>query len=135
MVTKTVLILDDNPNFLKLAKTVAEATKGFEVEAVAFESADQAIHWLQQGNRPDLTILDWFLKGNDGVTSKYLFDEMVKSSDIHCPIVFLSGSKRNLIRRLGDVKAKNSVSFYQKADGSIMKDIEIINNVITTHLE
>ena len=60
---RQILIVDDNPDNLKLAQLLLEC-EGYQVETA--EDAEQALAWLQS-RRPDLILMDIQLPGMDGL--------------------------------------------------------------------
>lgn len=80
MAGESILIVDDNPTNLKLARVILE---GESYSVVTAENAEQALEVLDQ-MQPDLILMDLQLPGMDGLTltSRLRRDERWKNTTI-----------------------------------------------------
>jgi len=79
-----ILIVDDEPNLLKLLEYNLKKT--FDV--FLKNDGDEAIQWLNQGNVPDLIVLDIMMHDMDG--SELLKNIRKNSALDKVPVVFLT---------------------------------------------
>src|ERR1051326_764433 len=63
-VTPTVLVVDDEPGMLRYMKTVLELDS-YRVSTA--QSGEAAVQRVQEGERPDLVLLDLVMPGIDGL--------------------------------------------------------------------
>lgn len=85
MITKKILIVDDEPDIRNLIKEILE-DEYFEVEVA--EDADQA-NSLRHSFNPALILLDIWMPGTDGITLLKQWKEAEHMEDI--PIIMISG--------------------------------------------
>jgi DNA-binding NtrC family response regulator len=83
--TKTVLIVDDDPTQRRLIQAVLER-EGFGV--VHAESGDQALERLAGGGRPDVVVLDLNMPGTSGVETL----KLMRTRGVDAPVVVLTAS-------------------------------------------
>ncbi|MCF7878678.1 MAG: response regulator [Candidatus Omnitrophica bacterium] len=104
--TKKILIVDDEPDILKI---VIFRLKGKGYQTISARSGENALQLLA-GNRPDLIILDLRLPGINGdeVCRKIKADEKLK--DI--PVILLTASTGQDIEKLS--KEIGAVDFIRK---------------------
>ena len=81
---KTILLVDDDPTFLTLAKTWLET----EYNVIIVGSGVQAITYLAS-RRPDLILLDYEMPITDGPTVLEMIKSEQTTEDI--PVIFLTG--------------------------------------------
>ncbi|ACF12863.1 response regulator receiver protein [Chloroherpeton thalassium ATCC 35110] len=86
---KTILVVDDEVAMLKILSFIL--TKSYDV--VTKKDGDEALFWLQQGNIPDLVIVDINMPNVDG----YSFIKNVRVSGFFkdIPIVVLSANDKS----------------------------------------
>lgn len=89
---KKILILDDKPSIAKVIGIYLSD----EYELVYFENPVLGIKWLQEGNQPDLIIVDIHMPEMSG--EDFLF--FVKKSELfnHIPVVILSGEESSNVK-------------------------------------
>lgn len=83
---KTILIVDDEPTILKLLEFVLSKEYQTELKSNGYE----AIQWLEEGNKPDLIILDVNMPYFNGTE----FLNSIKISGIFSkiPVILLTGT-------------------------------------------
>lgn len=84
---KQILIVDDEPSILKLLNFIL--SKQFDIHAV--ESGYKAHMWLEDGNFPDIIILDLHMPHFDGTS----FLKSIKISGFYreIPVIILSAAE------------------------------------------
>lgn len=87
---RTIMLVEDEPDILEIAKLALEATASFTVHTCnngqkAFDMAPQI--------KPDLIILDMMMPGMDGLTTLKLLRENNESRDI--PVIFMTAKAQN----------------------------------------
>lgn len=84
--SKTVLIVDDEPTILRLLEFVLSKNYDVILKSNGFE----AIHWIEEGNKPDLIILDVKMPYLNGVE----FLKSIKVSGLYSsvPVIVLTGA-------------------------------------------
>jgi len=86
---KTILVVDDAVAMLKIISHVLE--QDYEIETK--EDGDEALFWLQQGNLPNLIIVDINMPNIDG----YTFIKNIRASGFfkEIPIIVLSSNDKS----------------------------------------
>src|SRR5258705_13768784 len=79
----TVLVVEDNPSHLKLARLVLSSA-GHKVSGIA--AAEQAFHSIKQ-EKPQVILLDLALPGMDGLTLLRKLKADPETRDIHAVVV------------------------------------------------
>lgn len=99
--SKKILVIDDDPSMLKLAKYNLEK-EGYDVVTAA--SGSQGLQVAREEN-PDLLVVDVLLPGMDGFTVCRLlrYDHKFK----HLPIIFLTGRISDEHKKLGEEVGAN----------------------------
>ncbi len=89
---KTLLIVEDNMMMREFLKSYFSS----EYEVVTCDNANNALTSLDQGNEPDLILLDYELDGSDG----FKFLTTLKTSGFYkdVPVIFLSGNLNSSVR-------------------------------------
>ena len=102
--TKTVLIVDDEPDILKMTEfRVKKAGYNTVVAADGHEALRKA-----SSKAPDLILLDYRLPGMDGVE---VYKRLQSSGLGDIPVIFLSASKGNedLLEKMREIGAEHSL--------------------------
>jgi CheY-like chemotaxis protein len=81
----SILAVDNAVMFLN---TMKKLLKDYPYEVHCVTSGDEALHYLQQGNRPDMFLLDVEMPGMDG----YELARRIKQSGQRSPIVFITAN-------------------------------------------
>jgi DNA-binding NtrC family response regulator len=61
---RNILVVDDDPDMLRYTRVLLE-TERYEVSTAA--GGAEALQWIQQGNHPDIVLLDVMMPGMDGL--------------------------------------------------------------------
>jgi twitching motility two-component system response regulator PilH len=88
---KTILVVDDCKAEQKLISALLQHA-GYQ--AIATDSAESALMWLQNNTKPDSIVLDVIMPGIDGLDFCRQLRKMPEFQDI--PIVFCSQKHRDL---------------------------------------
>ena len=80
---KQILICDDQPNIRESYKLIFEK----EYELVFADNGHHALLWLQEGNKPDLVIMDIKMPKMDGLTALKEFKKLQPG----LPVLVVSG--------------------------------------------
>lgn len=121
MTTEPILIVDDNPANLKLARLVLVAA-GYEVRTAV--DAEAALELLESFE-PRMILMDLQLPGMDGLA----LTRKLKSDPRHRSIVVIALTANAM--KGDDIKARAA-----GCDGYLTKpiDIEVLANTVATHL-
>jgi len=86
---KTILVIDDEIAMLKILSHVL----GNSYDIITKSDGDEALYWLQQGNIPDLVVLDINMPNIDG----FAFIKNLRASGFfrEIPIVVLSSNNKS----------------------------------------
>jgi polar amino acid transport system substrate-binding protein len=93
-----VLVVDDNETALEI---FAEIFYNFGIGCVTCKDAHEALSLLQSGFHADVAIIDWKMKGLDGIALFHLIDEHFKHQ-IASIMMVTAYDKEDLIEQLGD---------------------------------
>ncbi|MGN6244789.1 MAG: response regulator [Motilibacteraceae bacterium] len=85
--SRTLLVVDDEPDIRELARLSLERVGGFTVHTAG--SADEALAVVEQA-RPDLVLLDVMMPGTDGPTLLGRIRRSPGGGEV--PVVFLTAS-------------------------------------------
>ena len=90
MAKKMIMVVDDEPNTLELAKVVLEMNN---FNAITFDSAKEALDTLNKNEIPDLILLDMRMPQISGLDFCKRVKENPKLKDIKIVFFTASGSK------------------------------------------
>lgn len=112
---RQILIVDDEPSILKLLNFIL--SKQYDIHAV--ESGYKAHMWLEDGNFPDLIILDLHMPHFDGTS----FLKSIKISGFYreIPVIILSAAE-NLEKIVSNMPFKVEAYFPKPFNPEILKD-------------
>ena len=112
---RQILIVDDEPSILKLLNFIL--SKQYDVHAV--ESGYKAHMWLEDGNFPDLIILDLHMPHFDGTS----FLKSIKISGFYreIPVIILSAAE-NLEKIVANMPFKVEAYFPKPFNPEILKE-------------
>ena len=112
---RQILIVDDEPSILKLLNFIL--SKQYDIHAV--ESGYKAHMWLEDGNFPDLIILDLHMPHFDGTS----FLKSIKISGFYreIPVIILSAAE-NLEKIVANMPFKVEAYFPKPFNPEILKD-------------
>jgi len=112
---RQILIVDDEPSILKLLNFIL--SKQYDIHAV--ESGYKAHMWLEDGNFPDLIILDLHMPHFDGTS----FLKSIKISGFYreIPVIILSAAE-NLEKIVANMPFKVEAYFPKPFNPEILKE-------------
>lgn len=103
---KKILLVDDDPTMLLLLSSILKNT----YEIITHKGGDDAVLWLQDGNKPDLIICDIEMPDISGMDVLEYVKESTFYKDI--PMIMLSAKK----------KSSDRIDFFKKgADDYLIK--------------
>jgi len=94
-----ILIVDDDPTYMRM---MHEWMKD-RYQITMLDAGSKAIHWLMEGNKVDLILLDYEMPSMDGPTVLSMIKHDQNLRDI--PVMFLTGKDdRNIVMKALDLK-------------------------------
>ena len=101
MISKKILVIDDEDDILKLVQTCLEIMGGWQV--ITAHSSSEGLH-LAQGNLPDAILLDIMMPDEDGlITLKKLRSNAVTNN---IPVILLTAKGRFAEQRFTQLGVK-----------------------------
>lgn len=114
-VLTSVLVVDDDPDFLELLCAQLGRIPGVEVNAAG--DPDEAVRYLRE-NSYDLVVSDWAIQARTGEDVLERADPYLDDRADKVPVIFISGSEKVAkVQRLRHFKHFEPVSFLLKRCG------------------
>jgi DNA-binding NtrC family response regulator len=85
----SILLIEDNHNFVRLVNLYLQKQETIKFEIVAKENGSDALKWLEEGHSADVILMDYFLPGHNGLE----ITRILHDKGYTIPVIFLTVNK------------------------------------------